>query len=117
MVDYKMVLTKIHTYSKMQENKMVAVFVLVMTLGLLVTTSSAIQIEAVTCEKILYDLVPCDAYLTGLGDIQPSRQCCEEARQMSLLFGDTTEDHRKVCECSRLLAGLDPERARLLCPL
>ncbi|CAN6468948.1 unnamed protein product [Victoria cruziana] len=66
--------------------------------------------EAVECQDVVKDLVPCMSYLRGTGGPVPG-ECCSGVRDLNRA-ASTTLDRRTACECikkySGQISGLNP---------
>ncbi|XP_004513713.2 non-specific lipid-transfer protein A-like [Cicer arietinum] len=96
--------------------KIIAFLMLVMVLGLQVTTLDARQIDDISCSKAIVSLEPCLPFLTGLGQPTPTTSCCEGAQNLNQK-ADTTPVRCDVCECLKGAAikfGVNSDKTKQL---
>lgn len=89
---------------------------IMMVLGLLVTTLDAHQIDDVSCSEALLSLLPCLPYLQGAGPATPSSNCCAGANNLNQK-ANTTQIRRNVCNCLKPAAsrfGVHSDRSKQL---
>ncbi|XP_010264436.1 PREDICTED: non-specific lipid-transfer protein 1-like [Nelumbo nucifera] len=80
-------------------------------LALLVSPATGIS-----CGDAVSRLIPCEAYLMGMGGLNPSVQCCNSARALNKLAA-TKSSRRDLCQCLKQTApslGFQLERAKQL---
>ena len=100
----------------MMGKKIISLYMLVMVLGMLVTTLDARQIDDVSCTSALFSLLPCLQFLQGIGPATPSSYCCAGANDLNQK-ASTTQIRRDVCNCLKPAAsrfGVHSDRSRQL---
>jgi hypothetical protein len=94
----------------------ISLSMIVMVLGMLVTTLDARQIDDVSCPEALLSLLPCLPFLQGLGPDTPSSYCCAGANTLNQK-ANTTPIRRDVCNCLKPAAsrfGVHSDRSKEL---
>lgn len=87
-----------------------------LALALLVAGRAAAA--AVSCSDAVNALIPCGSFLIGVGEADPSKECCASAQSLNKM-ATTVESRRALCECLKQTGpsfGVKPERARRLPP-
>ena len=100
----------------MAGKKFISLSMLVMVLGMFVTTLDARQIDDVSCSSALFSLLPCLPFLQGVGPATPTSYCCAGANDLNQK-ADTTQIRRDVCNCLKPAAsrfGVKSDRSRQL---
>jgi hypothetical protein len=82
----------------------ISLSMIVMVLGMLVTTLDARQIDDVSCSDALLSLLPCLPYLQGVGPDTPPSACCAGANDLNQK-ANTTPIRRDVCNCLKPAAS------------
>ncbi|CAA7410333.1 unnamed protein product [Spirodela intermedia] len=67
---------------------------------------------ALSCGDAVSSLAPCGGYLTGIGEGNPSAQCCERVQSLGRMAA-TGPERKAICECFKQTApsfGVKPDR-------
>ncbi|CAL5345578.1 unnamed protein product [Camellia sinensis] len=82
---------------------------------ILALIASSVTVNAtITCEDAILKILPCEPYLSGIGDI--SVPCCQGAQNLNQM-ANSTADHRSVCACFKQVGpslGVNVDRAKKL---
>ncbi|KAE9602819.1 putative plant lipid transfer protein/Par allergen [Lupinus albus] len=100
----------------MMEKNIAALFMSMMALALLSTTSNASRINDISCLEATPLLLPCVPFLEATDGQKPSDSCCSAAN--TIVQKATSPQNRKdLCECFKSAAsgiGLNPEQLKQL---
>jgi len=100
----------------MLRKQIISLSMLVMILGMLVTTLDARQIDDVSCSSTLFSLLPYLPFLQCVGPATPTSYCCAGANDLNQK-ANTTQLCRDVCNCLKPAAsrfGVNPDRSKQL---
>jgi hypothetical protein len=100
----------------MMGKKYISLSMIVMVLGMLVTTMDASQIDDVSCSEALLSLLPCLPFLQGTGPATPTSFCCAGANTLNQK-ANTTQIRRNICNCLKPAAsrfGVHSDRSKQL---
>ncbi|CAL5345570.1 unnamed protein product [Camellia sinensis] len=82
---------------------------------ILALIASSVTVNAtITCEDAILKILPCEPYLSGIGDI--SVPCCQGAQNLNQM-ANSTADRRAVCACFKQVGpslGVNVDRAKKL---
>ena len=84
-------------------------------INILVLNASASPLDGITCEEALTQLITCNPYFLGFGQL-PSPICCKGVQNVSQQ-ANTTTIHKSLCECFEIAAKafqIIPERLKQL---
>ncbi|CAJ2651448.1 non-specific lipid-transfer protein-like [Trifolium pratense] len=84
--------------------KCISLLMVVMVVGMLVTTIDASQIDDVSCQEALLSLLPCLPFLQGVGPDAPPSNCCAGANNLNQK-ATTTQIRRDICNCLKPAAS------------
>ncbi|CAL0306613.1 unnamed protein product [Lupinus luteus] len=100
----------------MMEQKTGVVFMAMMTLVLLATTSGASRINDISCLEATPLLLPCVPFLKATGNQKPTDACCSAASSI-VQRATSTQNRRDLCQCFKQAAsgiGINPDHLKQL---
>ncbi|CAL0306604.1 unnamed protein product [Lupinus luteus] len=100
----------------MMEKKIGVVFMVMMALVLLATTSGASRINDISCLEATPLLLPCVPFLQATDNQKPTDACCSAASSI-VQRATSTQNRRDLCQCFKQAAsgiGINPNHLKQL---